>query len=212
MCSYPAPERAVDTEGDCGGVPPISFPYGPADGGVGEDRMLALPPIASSESTANIEEVYVTLKAWKWNHSGKMFIFCWRYNGCLNDGYGMCSDPFNFSPFVMLRLCVKINKIPLFLDNLHSPPNDSTNPKFDKFLQVNNIFLKWHLDISFQTLAAEGCYFLLTDVNLYLVHTQTSQHHHTFQKCPFLPEVERLCSTIPTFTTCSEGKKRFKPN
>lgn len=55
MCvlSYPAPERAVDTEGDCGGVPPISFPYGPADGGVGEDRMLAFPPIASSESTAN---------------------------------------------------------------------------------------------------------------------------------------------------------------
>lgn len=49
--SYPAPERAVDTEGDCGGVPPTSFPYGPADGGVGEDRMLALTPIASSEST-----------------------------------------------------------------------------------------------------------------------------------------------------------------
>lgn len=49
---YPAPERAVDTEGDCGGVPPISFPYGPADGGVGEARMLVLPPIASSESTA----------------------------------------------------------------------------------------------------------------------------------------------------------------
>lgn len=50
--SYPAPERAVDTEGDCGGVPPTSFPYGPADGGVGEDRMLELTPIASSESTA----------------------------------------------------------------------------------------------------------------------------------------------------------------
>lgn len=52
VLSYPAPDRAVDTEGDCGGVPPISFPYGPADGGVGEDRMLMLPPIASSESTA----------------------------------------------------------------------------------------------------------------------------------------------------------------
>lgn len=52
MRSYPAPERAVDTEGDCGGVPPTSFPYGPADGGVGEDRMLELTPIASSESTA----------------------------------------------------------------------------------------------------------------------------------------------------------------
>lgn len=49
---YPAPDRAVDTEGDCGGVPPISFPYGPADGGVGEERMLVLTPIASSESTA----------------------------------------------------------------------------------------------------------------------------------------------------------------
>lgn len=43
----------MDTEGDCGGVPPISFPYGPADGGVGEDRMLVLPTMASSESTAN---------------------------------------------------------------------------------------------------------------------------------------------------------------
>lgn len=53
VLSYPAPERAVDTEGDCGGVPPISFPYGPADGGVGEDRMLVLTPIASSESTAS---------------------------------------------------------------------------------------------------------------------------------------------------------------
>lgn len=51
--TYPAPERAVDTEGDCGGVPPISFPYGPADGGVGEDRMLVLTPMASSESTTN---------------------------------------------------------------------------------------------------------------------------------------------------------------
>lgn len=50
---YPAPERVVDTEGDCGGVPPISFPYGPADGGVGDERMLVLPPMASSESTAN---------------------------------------------------------------------------------------------------------------------------------------------------------------
>lgn len=49
---YPAPERAVDTDGDCGGVPPTSFPYGPADGGVGDDRMLELTPIASSESTA----------------------------------------------------------------------------------------------------------------------------------------------------------------
>lgn len=52
VLSYPAPDRAVDTEGDCGGVPPISFPYGPADGGVGEERMLVLTPIASSESTA----------------------------------------------------------------------------------------------------------------------------------------------------------------
>lgn len=49
--SYPVPERAVDTEGDCGGVTPISFPYRPADGGVGEERMLTFPPIASSEST-----------------------------------------------------------------------------------------------------------------------------------------------------------------
>lgn len=48
---YPAPDRAVETDGDCGGVLPISFPYGPADGGVGEDRMLVFPPIASSEST-----------------------------------------------------------------------------------------------------------------------------------------------------------------
>lgn len=52
--SYPAPDRVVDTEGDCGGVPPISFPYGPADGGVGEDKMLVLPPMASSESTADL--------------------------------------------------------------------------------------------------------------------------------------------------------------
>lgn len=48
---YPAPDRAVETDGDCGGVLPISFPYGPADGGVGEDRMLVFPPMASSEST-----------------------------------------------------------------------------------------------------------------------------------------------------------------
>jgi len=53
---YPAPDRAVDTEGDCGGVLPISFPYGPAAGGVGEVRMLVLPPIASSESTFKLGE------------------------------------------------------------------------------------------------------------------------------------------------------------
>lgn len=52
VLSYPAPERAVETEGDWGGVLPISFPYGPADGGVGEVRMLVLTPMASSESTA----------------------------------------------------------------------------------------------------------------------------------------------------------------
>lgn len=51
--AYPVPDRAVDTDGDCGGVPPISFPYGPASGGVGEERMLVLTPIASSESTVN---------------------------------------------------------------------------------------------------------------------------------------------------------------
>lgn len=59
--SYPAPDRVVDTEGDCGGVPPISFPYGPADGGVGEDKMLVLPPMASSESTADLGEKKITV-------------------------------------------------------------------------------------------------------------------------------------------------------
>lgn len=59
--SYPAPDRVVDTEGDCGGVPPISFPYGPADGGVGEDKMLVLPPMASSESTADLGGKKITV-------------------------------------------------------------------------------------------------------------------------------------------------------
>ena len=50
--THPAPERAVDTEGDCGGVLPISLPYEPGAGGVGDDRMPGFTTMASSESTA----------------------------------------------------------------------------------------------------------------------------------------------------------------
>ena len=42
----------METEGDCGGVLPISLPYEPGAGGVGDDRMPGFTTMASSESTA----------------------------------------------------------------------------------------------------------------------------------------------------------------